>query len=201
MGTFLWCITTVLAFTFSLTVNACPPSDLAALLAFKSALHEPYLGIFNSWTGNDCCNKWYGVTCDPTTKRVADIALRGESEDPIFQKAKRTGYMTGSISPAICNLDRLANIVIADWKGISGIVPSCVTSLKFLRHLDLTGNQISGQLPADIGKLSQLTVLNLADNKITGSIPRSMGNLTSLMHLDLRNNMVSGSGEHGSVWL
>ncbi|GKC77000.1 DNA damage-repair/toleration protein DRT100-like protein, partial [Tanacetum coccineum] len=96
MSTYLWWNTIVFTLavsvlTLTANVSACPPSDLAALLAFKAALREPYLGIFNSWTGTDCCNKWYGITCDPSTKRVADIALRGESEDPLFQKAKRTG--------------------------------------------------------------------------------------------------------------
>ncbi|KAA8549551.1 hypothetical protein F0562_001431 [Nyssa sinensis] len=177
----------------SSSVNSCPPSDRAALLAFKAALHEPYLGIFNSWTGTDCCHNWYGVTCDPIIRRVADINLRGESEDPIFEKAGRTGFMTGSISPAICKLNRLSSLIIADWKGISGTIPPCIASLPFLRILDLIGNKISGEIPADIGKLSRLTVLNVADNAISGTIPRSITNLNSLMHLDLRNNQISGT--------
>ncbi|KAF7824135.1 leucine-rich repeat receptor-like protein [Senna tora] len=174
-------------------VQCCPPSDRAALLAFKAALHEPNLGIFNSWTGADCCNKWYGVSCDQHTRRVADINLRGESEDPLFQKAHRTGYMTGYISPAICKLTRLSSITIADWKGISGEIPRCITSLRFLRIVDLIGNRIYGPIPADIGRLHRLTVLNVADNLISGEIPPSLTNLSSLMHLDLRNNRISGS--------
>ncbi|KAJ0704571.1 putative endo-polygalacturonase [Helianthus annuus] len=183
----------VLVIGTAVNVNACPPSDRAALLAFKAALHEPYLGIFKSWTGNDCCHKWYGVSCDPVTKRVADINLRGESEDPIFQRAHRTGYMNGSISPAICNLKRLSSVIIADWKGISGRIPKCITSLPFLRILDLIGNRISGEIPFDIGKLKRLSVLNVADNRISGRMPRSIANLQSLMHLDLRNNLISGT--------
>ncbi|KAL8247347.1 hypothetical protein R6Q59_008563 [Mikania micrantha] len=192
MGTALF-ITAVFILVAGTAVNGCPLSDRAALLAFKAALHEPYLGIFKSWTGHDCCHKWYGISCDPTTKRVADINLRGESEDPIFQKAHRTGYMNGSISPAICKLTRLSSVIIADWKGISGVIPKCITSLPFLRILDLIGNQISGEIPFDIGKLSRLTVLNVADNRITGRMPRSIANLSSLMHLDLRNNLISGT--------
>ncbi|KAL2578882.1 hypothetical protein AAZX31_15G032100 [Glycine max] len=107
-------------------VKSCPPSD-------RTALHEPYLGIFNSWTGADCCHKWYGVSCDQETRRVADINLRGESEEPIFERAHRTGYMTGYISPAICKLARLSSITIADWRGISGEIPRCITTLPFLR--------------------------------------------------------------------
>ncbi|KAK4855362.1 hypothetical protein QYF36_006468 [Acer negundo] len=182
----------VLLAVSSSVVNSCPPSDRAALLAFKSALREPYLGIFNTWTGSDCCHNWYGVSCDPETYRVADINLRGESEDPIFQRAHRTGFMTGYISPAICKLTRLSSLTIADWKGITGEIPRCVTRLPFLRIIDLIGNQLSGTIPADIGRLHRLTVLNIADNSISGTIPGSLGNLSGLMHLDLRNNKISG---------
>ncbi|XAR60399.1 Histone deacetylase [Bertholletia excelsa] len=176
----------------SSAVDSCPPSDREALLAFKAALREPYLGIFNSWIGSDCCRNWYGVSCDPTSHRVADINLRGESEDPIFEKAHRTGFMTGYISPALCRLDRLSSLIIADWKGISGTIPPCISKLPFLRILDLVGNKISGPIPADIGRLSRLTVMNVADNNLTGIIPRSITSLSSLMHLDLRNNLLSG---------
>ncbi|KAJ8751209.1 hypothetical protein K2173_016390 [Erythroxylum novogranatense] len=173
-------------------VLSCPASDRDALLAFRAALNESYLGIFNSWKGTECCHNWYGVSCDPETGRVADINLRGESEDPIFQKAHRTGYMTGFISPSVCKLERLSSLTIADWKAISGEIPRCITSLPFLRILDLIGNRISGDLPADIGRLHRLTVLNVADNMLSGQIPRSLTNLSSLMHLDLRNNRISG---------
>lgn len=173
-------------------VSACSPSDKAALLALKSSLNEPYLGIFASWTGDNCCTNWYGVSCDPTTRRVTDISLRGESEDPILVKAGRSGYMTGSINPAICQLDTLSTLVIADWKGISGQLPSCITSIASLRVLDLVGNKLSGKIPDDIGNLQKLTVLNLADNAVSGEIPSSLVRLSSLKHLDLSNNQLSG---------
>ncbi|GAB4856069.1 hypothetical protein Ancab_024709 [Ancistrocladus abbreviatus] len=181
--------------------DACPPSDRAALLAFRAALHEPFIGIFNSWNGTDCCQNWYGVSCDPVVHRVADISLRAISEEPIFRKAHRTGFMSGSISPEVCKLERLSSLIVADWKGISGPVPHCITSLPFLRHLDLIGNRISGGIPRGIGRLHDLTVLNLADNRITGPLPQSIVNLGRLMHLDLRNNQISGQlpGEIGRL--
>lgn len=188
-------LTVVAVILFAVTfasVSACPPSDLAALLAIKAALHEPHFGIFNSWTGTDCCHNWHGISCDPETGRVADINLRGEAEDPIYEKNHRTGYMTGTISPAICRLTRLSSLTIADWKGISGEIPKCITTLPFLRIFDLIGNKISGEIPAGIGRLHRLTVLNFADNLISGPIPTSLTNLSSLMHLDLRNNKISG---------
>ncbi|ONK66550.1 uncharacterized protein A4U43_C06F9360, partial [Asparagus officinalis] len=86
-------------------------------------------------------------SCDPSTGRVADISLRGESPDPILA---RSGLMTGSLSPALCRLDRLDSLILADWKQVSGPIPSCISSLSFLRHLDLVGNQISGQIPCTL---------------------------------------------------
>ncbi|XWS73514.1 hypothetical protein CRYUN_Cryun02cG0135900 [Craigia yunnanensis] len=161
----------VLLFFVITTVNSCPPSDRAALLAFKAALYEHYLGIFKSWTGTNCCHNWYRISCDPELHRVTDINLRGKSEDPIFQRAHRTRFMTGVISPEIYKLTRLSSITIADWKGITGEIPKCIVALPFLRILDLIGNKISGEIPADIGRLQRLTVLNVADNQISGRIP------------------------------
>ncbi|RWW09565.1 hypothetical protein GW17_00026938, partial [Ensete ventricosum] len=124
--------------------SACPTLDRDALLAFRSALSEKHLGIFSSWTGDDCCSQWYGVSCDPTTGRVADISLRGESEDPIIPRSGRSrGLMYGRISPEICHLDRLTTLILADWKQISGPIPPCLASLSFLRILDLVGNRLS----------------------------------------------------------
>ncbi|GJU58396.1 DNA damage-repair/toleration protein DRT100-like protein [Tanacetum coccineum] len=181
----------LLTATVSLTaVNSCTPSDREALLSFKSGLTEPYIGIFNSWTGDNCCSNWAGVTCDPTDGRVNDIILRGESE--ALEKTGRSGYMTGSISPSLCKLDRLTTLIIADWKTISGEIPACLTTLPHLRILDLIGNQLTGSLPSDIGKLTKLTVLNVADNRLTGPVPSSIVDLSSLMHLDLSNNKLSG---------
>ena len=143
------------------------------------------MGIFNTWSGNDCCRSWYGVACDPTTGHVTDVNLRGESQDPMFQKLGRSGYMTGKISPEICNLSNLTTLIVADWKAVSGEIPACVASLYTLQILDLSGNRISGEISADIGNLRSLTLLSLADNEISGKIPTSVVKLIRLKHLDL----------------
>ncbi|GMP53039.1 hypothetical protein CsSME_00018637 [Camellia sinensis var. sinensis] len=47
----------------------------------------------------------------PSSRRVADINLRGESEDPIYEKAHRNGFMTGYISPSIhSNIQKLISV-------------------------------------------------------------------------------------------
>ncbi|CAI0399448.1 unnamed protein product [Linum tenue] len=67
--------------------------------------------------------------------------------------------------PAICKLDQLPTLIVADWKSLSGEIPDCVSSLSNLRVLDLVGNSNSGQIPSQIGNLGRLVVLNLADNR------------------------------------
>ncbi|KAG4994124.1 hypothetical protein AAZX31_11G128300 [Glycine max] len=185
-------LTALLLLAFSSAVSSCPQSDLAALLAFKSALRESNDGIFNTWTGTDCCHNWYGISCDRNTHRVAEISLRAGPVYTTFEKPFRPGYMSGSISPEICKLTHLSSIIITDWQGISGEIPRCITSLFFLRIIDLTGNRIAGTLPSNIGRLRHLTLLSAADNVIAGIIPPSLTNVTGLMHLDLRNNRIFG---------
>ncbi|GAB2303382.1 hypothetical protein Dimus_037373 [Dionaea muscipula] len=158
MGACLYLLAFAIILAVATAGGACPASDRDALLALKAGLNEPYLGILDTWTGNDCCHNWHGISCNAETMRVADINLRGESEDPIYERAHRSGYMTGSISPAICNLTGLAVLVVADWKGISGPIPRCVTSLPSLRILDLIGNKFTGRIPPYIGRLHELTL-------------------------------------------
>ncbi|CAL5211525.1 unnamed protein product [Lathyrus oleraceus] len=179
-----------------LSVSSCPPSEWAALMSFKASLNEPSFGIFHSWRGTNCCYNWYGISCDPTTRRVAEITLRGLTVGDNHRRYKHikttSGYMTGHISPSICNLAQLSAITISDWKGISGNIPECITTLNFLQIIDFSGNMISGKIPYNIGHLTQLMMLNLADNHISKRIPDTLVNLFNLMQLDLRNNAIEG---------
>ncbi|CAO2169595.1 unnamed protein product [Urochloa humidicola] len=188
-----------LAATLSMLIlpaaSACSASDRDALLSIRAALSESHLGVFSTWTATDCCSGWYGVACDPTDGRVAELSLRGEAEDAVMAPAGRpaSGIMFGYISDAVCRLGRLTTLVLADWKQITGPIPSCVaTDLPSLRILELPGNRLTGEIPSSIGTLSRLAVLNLADNQLTGAIPASITSLSSLKHLDLANNQLTG---------
>ncbi|CAI0432432.1 unnamed protein product, partial [Linum tenue] len=94
--------------------------------------------------------------------------------------------------PAICKLDQLTTLIVADWKSLSGEILDCVSSLSNLRVLDLVGNSHSGQIPSQIGNLGRLVVLNLADNRTSGEIPASVSKLECLNHLELNNNQIYG---------
>uniref|UniRef100_A0A1D1ZG37 DNA-damage-repair/toleration protein DRT100 n=1 Tax=Anthurium amnicola TaxID=1678845 RepID=A0A1D1ZG37_9ARAE len=173
-------------------VNSCTPSDREALLAVKSALvDERHMGVFSTWSGTACCSGWYGVSCDPTDGRVTDITLRGESEHPLV--SGRPGFMSGHLSPSLCRLDRLTTLVLADWRHVSGPIPSCLpSSLPHLRVLDLTGNQVSGPIPRSLPALSSLMHLDLTNNRITGDIPANFGDLGMLSRALLGGNLLTG---------
>eukprot|EP01107_Rhizomastix_libera_P018159 TRINITY_DN9121_c0_g1_i1.p1 TRINITY_DN9121_c0_g1~~TRINITY_DN9121_c0_g1_i1.p1 ORF type:complete len:680 (+),score=199.24 TRINITY_DN9121_c0_g1_i1:241-2040(+) len=94
---------------------------------------------------------------------------------------------------------------------LAGLVPECITSLKQLNMLNITGNHISGingaqfsstlavlegsfclfaEIPLTIFSFSALQVLSLSCSEIT-SLPSSIGSLTSLKNLNLGMNKLS----------
>ncbi|KAG2240290.1 hypothetical protein Bca52824_090933 [Brassica carinata] len=201
--TIVFCNAVVLLLA-TVAAQACLPSDRAALLEFRSHLNEPYIGVFNSWKGQDCCHGWYGVSCDPTNRRVSAVTLRGISEEPIFQRAKRKGVMTGSISPAICELAQLSGIPanignllkltvlnLADNR-ISGAIPPSIARLPSLTHLDLRNNGLTGVIPVYIGRLKMLSRVLLSGNKLSGQIPESLTRIYRLADLELSMNRITG---------
>ena len=68
-------------------------------------------------------------------------------------------------------------------------IPSSISKLPSLRHLDLSVNHL-GFLPREIGDLTSLTTLNLSRNKLE-TIPPEVGKLTSLTKLHLSHNRLS----------
>ncbi|KAM8892933.1 p53-induced death domain-containing protein 1 [Spinachia spinachia] len=69
-------------------------------------------------------------------------------------------------------------------------LPSCLLSLPALSSLLLCHNHLS-ELPPDIGQLSSLTYLSLLGNQLV-SLPRSVGRLKALRTLDISHNLLQG---------
>ena len=67
-------------------------------------------------------------------------------------------------------------------------------SIKNTRIIDLRKNQIPGamDIPSKISKLKNLTHLNLSWNKLKGEIPSEIGLLTNLVSLNLEGNQIEG---------
>lgn len=104
----------------------------------------------------------------------------------------------------------LVTYTVDDWYGIvvstghvtdielygnqlTGVLPSTIGNLRYLRDIYLSANQITGQIPVEIGNFINLETIYLGGNLITGSIPSSIGGLSNLHWIELTDNQISGS--------
>ncbi|XP_074284144.1 receptor-like protein EIX2 [Silene latifolia] len=65
-------------------------------------------------------------------------------------------------------------------------------TIRFVKYIDLSGNELRGEIPYRISTLYGLESLDLSNNKLSGNIPFEIGNLTALELLDLSNNNLTG---------
>ncbi|CAI5467688.1 unnamed protein product, partial [Closterium sp. Yama58-4] len=76
---------------------------------------------------------------------------------------------------------------------LSGSIPSELSSLASLEHLELSQNELSGSIPESLFSLFRLEVLYLDTNQLTGTIPAAIGNLFDVTSLSLASNHLYGS--------
>nr|GMD18426.1 receptor-like protein EIX2 [Ipomoea batatas] len=76
---------------------------------------------------------------------------------------------------------------------IKGLTLQFTKNLRFLRSIDLSGNQIDGKIPAEIMSLHALQNLNVSRNNLSGTIPETIGNLSKIESLDFSRNELSGT--------
>ncbi|GKV31117.1 hypothetical protein SLEP1_g39853 [Rubroshorea leprosula] len=134
----------------------CIEGEREALLKFKLCFND-LSDMLSSWKGNDCC-EWRGVGCDKNRGHVVSLQLRGS----IFDQ------------PQLNLIDDVQEAV------------SSLLKLRYLEHLDLSGNDVNSSLiPPSFGLMKQLRHLNLSFMNFKGRIPGELGNLTRLRVLDL----------------
>ncbi|XP_028073778.1 receptor-like protein 43 [Camellia sinensis] len=98
----------------------------------------------------------------------------------LFMGNSSTSKVEGSIPASCGNLTRITKL----WfNNFSSQIPSSISNLAKLTHLDLSKNNLYEQIPDSLGNMSQLTNLDLSKNNLNGQIPDS---------LDLRNNKLHG---------
>ncbi|CAA6657632.1 unnamed protein product [Spirodela intermedia] len=152
------------------------------LLSLKSNFSDP-LGALVSWNaGGDHC-RWVGVTCDSSHGgggAVVSLDLAGLN-------------LSGVLSPAVGHLRSLVNLSVAA-NALTGPIPSDLSHLPFLRHLnlsnnvlDLYNNNLTGELPVEVSAMAQLRHLHLGGNFFSGSIPPEYGRWEFLEYLAIGN--------------
>ncbi|XP_061994687.1 MDIS1-interacting receptor like kinase 2-like [Rosa rugosa] len=163
--------------------GVCSQADRAALLSFRVRIVKDTTDILSSWTGTDCCaGGWEGVECNPAG-RVTVLQL---------QSPANRGYMKGTLSPSLGNLNFLEVMVISGLKQITGPIPDTFSNLAHLTQLALEDNSLQGIIPSGLGRLSSLQSLTVAGNRFRGQIPPSLGRLTNLVQLNLARNFLTG---------
>ncbi|KAL2555882.1 protein of unknown function-containing protein [Forsythia ovata] len=90
------------------------------------------------------------------------------------------------------NTLRLVKLVDLSSNNLVGDIPAEITNLVMLVGLNLSSNNLSGILPAKIGQLRSLDFLDLSRNHFSGGIPIGVSQLDQLGVLDLSYNNLSG---------
>ncbi|XP_058735703.1 polygalacturonase inhibitor 2-like [Vicia villosa] len=193
-------------FTPSLS-EKCNPYDKTTLLQIKKQLGNPTkLSSWNPTT--DCCDSWYGVSCDFNTwlYRVIHLALDNLNlPQPVqippaitnlpfllFLSLNNNPNLVGPIPSTISNLTRLEYFFLSHTS-ISGEIPNTLSNNKRLISLDFSYSKLTGTLPATLPSLPKISGIIFSGNKLTGTIPESYGSFPkSFTVLNLSRNRLSG---------
>ncbi|KAI3474311.1 hypothetical protein Pfo_029099 [Paulownia fortunei] len=158
------------------------PREVAALLAVRSKLKDPYKNL--NWTKkhDPCASNWIGVIC-----------YLNETDGYMHVQELRLLQLnlSGTLAPELGQLPHMKRLDFL-WNHLSGSIPKEIGDITALELLLLSGNQISGPLPDELGYLPNLNKFQLDLNMISGPIPKSFANLPKVQHFHMNNNKFSG---------
>ncbi|KAK8706398.1 hypothetical protein V6N13_049965 [Hibiscus sabdariffa] len=179
--------------------HLCLPDQSLALLQFKSVISLNNCSVEDifmseprkivSWKeGTDCCF-WDGVFCDNVTGNVIGLDL---------QNSQLYGKINSDSSLFL--LSHLRWLNLADNEFCMSEIPSAISQLASLTHLDLSYSDLSGSVPQEISHLSELVSLDLSFNDYlhleNPAVKRSVRNMTNLRELLLNGVNMSSVAPH-----
>ncbi|XP_039025780.1 receptor-like protein 34 [Hibiscus syriacus] len=179
--------------------HLCPPDQNLALLQFKTAIslsncsvEGPFMSgprKIVSWKeGSDCCF-WDGVSCDNVTGNVIGLDLQDCQL-----------YGTINSDTTLFHLSHLRWLNLAHNEFCRSEIPSTISQLAELTHLNLSWSGLSGSVPQEISHLSKIVSLDLSSNRglylENAAMKRSVRNMTNLRDLVLDLVDMSGVAPH-----
>ncbi|XP_039070940.1 receptor-like protein EIX2 [Hibiscus syriacus] len=93
---------------------------------------------------------------------------------------------------------KLIKLVDLSDNNLSGVIPEEITTLIGLLSLNLSRNHLVGKIPGNIGAMNTLECVDLSENRLSGEIPESMSQLTFLSYLNLSYNNLTGKIPSGT---
>ncbi|XP_077230597.1 receptor protein kinase TMK1-like [Tasmannia lanceolata] len=105
-------------------------SRVNTLLSVAKLFNYPGI-LAESWSGNDPCANWLGITCNGGNIIVVNFEKKG---------------FLGTISPDFALLTSLQKLMLA-YNNLNGSIPPELTKLPDLTLLDVQNNSLSGKVP------------------------------------------------------
>ncbi|XP_048444460.1 probable leucine-rich repeat receptor-like protein kinase At1g68400 [Pyrus x bretschneideri] len=189
-----------LFFFFSFFSLSLSNPETTALLAFKSSA-DPFNSL-SSWVASSdpCSGSWFGVACDPATRRVTRIVLENLNLTGSAQQLTQLSHL----KLLSLNRNRLSSSLnFSAWHNLNhlylshnrfdGALPAGISLQRHLRGLDLSHNQFSGEIPLDeFAQLPHLLTLALESNSFTGILAAADSMSPSISDFNVSHNNITG---------
>ncbi|KAJ4748451.1 Receptor-like protein 12 [Rhynchospora pubera] len=142
----------------------------------------------------DLANNYFSGQLPMTLDKLTTMATMASSDDSgeIFEGWSLSETIKGiDIEYAYESLRLLRSIDLSN-NNLEGEIPESVVSLIGLVNLNLSNNHLIGKIPTEIGRIRSLESLDLHKNNFSGTIPESLSTLNCLEVLNLSYNNLSG---------
>ncbi|KAJ4832563.1 hypothetical protein Tsubulata_000135 [Turnera subulata] len=187
--------------------------DVLGLIVFKAGLQDPESKLVSWNEEDDCpCDSWFGVKCDPTSRRVTELVLDGCSlsghvgrgllrlQSLQVLSLSRNNF-NGTINPDLGQLGGLQVIDLSE-NNLSGSIPAgFFQQCGSLRSVSFAGNNLIGWIPDSLSSCMSLSAVNFSSNQLSGVLPSGLWYLRGLQSLDLSDNLLEGEVHEGIGYL
>ncbi|XP_026418244.1 protein STRUBBELIG-RECEPTOR FAMILY 2-like [Papaver somniferum] len=166
---------------------------------YKSLNQPPQLDGWKLNGGDPCKESWKGISCSGSSVmfiKINGLELNGSLGGNLFglfnlkQLDVSFNHIEGEIPSS---LPPNATHIDLSFNNFNQNIPFSLTSMKYLRHLNISHNSLSGPVGNVFMGLPHLKQMDLSYNNFTGDLPRSFGSLKNLTGLFLQNNQFTGS--------
>ena len=161
----------------------------------------------DGWLSTTTECEWYGVECSQEEGgsedsglvvglNLTDNGLDGTlPSDLVLLSASLTvvdlsnNNLPGTTPSEIGELTLLNGLFLSEIHVADIILPTTISGLTKLLHMNLSLNSPSSLIPSEIGNMLSLQWLRLGSNALKGKVPTEMGTLgAELTHLDMATN-------------